>query len=334
MRRSSAFLLSIFVLISMLFMLCHAGCQKENQAEDHPLPEAAKPTQASIFVAEQEFYALIADRQAVNQNNNNHVTGRIVSGVLPHHLVAGRLIADFMEVVAGQEPELVVLIGPNHNLRGGKLISGLYAWQTPAGLVEVAEDIVRDLFAREIVVRDEETIGQEHSVGTLMPFIRHYLPQAKVVPVIVQGNVSLTEIEKLLEALEPYLDEYGEKAVLLASVDFSHYLTRTEAQLKDQETLAVMRRFDYLTLFRMGDDHLDSPASLAAAFRWAEKNGIKEFRLLANTNSGIIMKNDVMETTSYFTLFFTLENKPTSLSCGAVSGTAYRLRPGSAAGQG
>ena len=93
----------------------------------------------------------------------------------------------------------------------------------------------------------------------------------------------------------------------MASVDFSHYLTGREAKNKDAQTLMHMRNFDYPTLFRLGDDHPDSPASLAMAFRHAENRGIKEFRVLDHTNSGFIMNNDLMETTSYFTLVFTEE---------------------------
>lgn len=287
----------IYLLISMVIL---TGCNKAKQAESYSPPEVIRPAHASTFITKQDFYALLANRSS----QVPQVKGRIVSGVLPHHLMAGRMIVDLMEALAKQQPSLVILIGPNHNNKGGKIISGLKDWQTPAGLVSVDQEIVTSLVAQGVVVQDEAVMAPEHSVGGLMPFIGHFLPDAKVVPIILHHDVSLQEIDQLLTALEPYLNK---DTVLLASVDFSHYLTRSAAQLKDKETLQAMHKFDYSVLFQMDNDNLDSPASLSAAFRLAEQKGIKEFQVLDNTNSGILMKNEIMETTSYFTLVFTEE---------------------------
>ena len=135
----------------------------------------------------------------------------------------------------------------------------------------------------------------------MVPLIKHFLPKARIVPVVLHHDVSLQEIDALLDGLEPYLNE---RAVLISSVDFSHYLTRSEAQVKDRETLSFMRSLDYPALFHLGNDYLDSPASLAAAFLLAQRSGLKDFYVLENTNSGIILQNDFIETTSYFTLVF------------------------------
>jgi len=284
----------------LLSMLTLSGCGQTKQAESISPPEPIRAAQASSFISKQDFYALLANRSA----QAPQVQGRVVSAVLPHHLVAGRMIVELMEVLARQQPRLVILIGPNHHNQGGKLVSGLKDWQTTAGLVSVDQEIIGKLVSQGIVAQDEAVMAPEHSVGGLMPFIGHFLPQARVVPIILHHDVSLAKIDELLTVLEPYLQE---DAVLLASVDFSHYLTRQEAQLKDRETLQAMRRLDYQALFQMDNDHLDSPASLAAAFRLAQQRGLKEFQVLDNTNSGILMKNEIMETTSYFTLVFTYD---------------------------
>jgi len=287
----------IYLLLSMVIM---TGCDNVKQAESISPPEVIRPAHASNFISKQDFYGLLTNRSA----QVPQVKGRVISGVLPHHLVAGRMLVDFMEVLAKQQPGLVILIGPNHNNKGGKIVSGLNDWQTPTGIVSVDQEIINSLVSKGAVVRDEAVMAPEHSVGGLMSFIGHFLPEAKVVPIILHHDVSLAEIDHLLKALEPYLNK---DTVLLASVDFSHYLTRQAAQLKDKETLQAMENFNYPALFQMGNDNLDSPASLSAAFRLVEQRGIKQFQVLDNTNSGILMKNEVMETTSYFTLVFTEE---------------------------
>lgn len=281
----------VFILISTLL----SGC-------------GAKPGSTGIRTGINPAHPSLVTRQQLNavlssgSGGKAVVDDRIVSGVVPHHLVAAGPIADFFSRLSPQKPDLVILVGPNHPNKGSKIITGSYDWQTPEGLVITDQRAVNALVDQGLAVKNEDVLGKEHSVGALMPMVRHYLPQARVVPVILQHNVSLEEIDALIKGLEPNIDD---RTVLISSVDFSHYLTRQEAEAMDKETLRYMRDYDFNNLFRLGNDHLDSPPALAAAFRLAQGQGIKEFTVLQNTNSGVIMRNDMMETTSYFTIVFT-----------------------------
>lgn len=285
-------LLAVITIISLLTLL--SACQKQ---ADEQYREGANPSHPSSFVTRQGFYALL-DKESTGRLMPS---GRVVSAVAPHHLVAGQLIVEIMQVLARENPELIIVLGPNHSNMGGKVITGFYDWQTPEGKVLAEGKVVQALIDKGLAVKDEEVLSREHSVGTHMPFIRHFMPEAKVVPIILHHDVTLQEVDRLLAVLEPHLND---RTVILASVDFSHYLKRQEAEAKDRETLALMEAFDYSSIFRLGNDYLDSPASLAFAFRLAQREGIGDFTLLGNTNSGIIMQNDIMETTSYFTLVF------------------------------
>lgn len=293
-KRTGSLYLAVYFMFLLILL---AGCVKNTTEFNR---ENYKPARES-FVTQKEFYKIVSV-----QSQKPDFKGTVLGGTVPHHLLAGRLIKDFMEALAEQEPELIILVGPNHYNLGGKIITGLYDWQTPDGLVRTEEQVVKVLLEEKIAVRDEKVLAKEHSIGNLIPFIKHFSPDTRVVPLILHHDVSLAEVEKMLDLLEPFLD--GKKGILLASVDFSHYLNRTQAQEKDRFTLEVMRNFDYSTLFHLGNDHLDSPASLATVFRYAERKGLREFQVLENTNSGIILKNDLQETTSYFTLAFTVTN--------------------------
>ncbi|HHY05590.1 MAG TPA: AmmeMemoRadiSam system protein B [Clostridia bacterium] len=274
----------------------HEQQEREKKAEKQDQQSKQHPAHLS-FLTEQELYEVLA----VPQEQYN-LEGTILGGVVPHHLVAGNLIIDLLAALVPQKPEVIILVGPNHYNLGGRMITGFSAWQTPAGLVETEEKIVQALLEKSIVERNEQVLSQEHSIGSLVPLIKHYLPQTKIVPLILHHDVSLEEVDLLLEFLEPGLEEG--KCVFLASVDFSHYLTRQEAEEKDRFTLKVMENFAYPTLFHLGNDYLDSPASLALVFRYAQSKGLCEFQVLANTNSGRILQNDLIATTSYFSLVF------------------------------
>lgn len=281
------------VITIVLLLAVSSGCQKNDTKNG----EGLNPSHPSSFISRQDWYSLLDKEKPAK----SIPAGRVIAAVAPHHLVAGQLIVELMQAMAQNKPELIIVVGPNHSNSGGKVITGFYDWQTPEGRVKTEGEIVGAIIEKGLAVKDEGVLAREHSIGTHMPFIRHYLPQARVVPIILHHDVSLNEVDGLIAALEPYIDE---KTVILSSVDFSHYLKRQEAEAKDRETLALMKAFNYSTLFRLGNDYLDSPASLAFAFRQAQKEGIEEFTLLDNTNSGIIMKNDLIETTSYFTLLF------------------------------
>jgi len=327
--RGKVKLVGLCLVLALVFSLIHAleevkfissgsqqnAVEEEQKLNSEGLPQNKQQSPHPSFISQQELYEVLAnskeysnlEEQSNLEGQFNSVAqpnskGTIHAGVVPHHLVAGSLITDFMFAISPQEPELLVIVGPNHNNSGGRIITGYADWQTPEGLVETEDNIVRTLLEKEMAVRDEKVLSKEHSIGSLIPLIKYYLPQAKVVPIIFHHDVTLEEVDKLLAVLDPLLAE--EKGVLLASVDFSHYLTRKEAQEKDSLTLEVMNNFDYPTLFHLGNDHLDSPASLATILRFAERKDLQEFQLLANTNSGVILQNDFIETTSYFTLVF------------------------------
>lgn len=299
-KNSKSLAFTVTLVLLSLFLNLLTGCNNGTQTMENKTRKTNSGQYVSThpsFVTKQELNSILAS----SSKGELKAEGKIVSAVMPHHLVAGRLIANAMEVIAKQKPTLLILIGPNHNNQGGKIITGFSGWQTPEGIVQVEDTVVKFLIDHGLALRNEDILSREHSIGALVPLVKHYLPEANVVPIVFHHGVGLQEVDNLLNALEPFLDQ---KAVLISSVDFSHYLTRSEAQLKDSETIRYMRNFDYPTLFKLGDDYLDSPASLAAAFRLAEKRGLKDIRILDNTNSGIILQNDFIETTSYFTLLF------------------------------
>lgn len=304
--------LGLCLVVLLAFVLANGSWQSGllSQGRQHnstlELSQTKKKPPHPSFITKAELYKVLAE-QPISEDglapvNQSDLEGAILAGVVPHHLVAGSLITDFMSILVPQEPELLVIVGPNHDNLGGRIITGFADWQTPEGLVETEGKIVQTLLEKKIAVQDEQVLSKEHSMGSLMPLIKHFLPQVQVVPLIFHHDVTLEEVDKLLTVLDPYLPEG--KGVLLASVDFSHYLTRQEAEEKDSLTVKVMTNFDYPTLFRLGNEHLDSPASLAMAFRFGEGKGLREFRVLNNTNSGVILQNDLIETTSYFTLVF------------------------------
>lgn len=232
------------------------------------------------------------------------VAGGIGGAVVPHHLLAHELIGQVFAELARQEPSLVIIIGPNHFNKGARVLTSLWPWDTPFGMVEVDDRIADEVLRSSLVQRDDQVLSTEHSMGNLMPFVKYFLPEAKVLPVILHYDVTWREAKVLGEYLATIVEKEPAEAVIIASVDFSHYLTSKEAQAKDAETIMALKAKNMGRIFAMGNDYLDSPASIGAIFAAMDSMGCKEFEILANTNSGIILGNDLIETTSYITMIF------------------------------
>lgn len=249
------------------------------------------------FFDQQTFYEGI-DKTKSAKPFLTHITG----GIIPHHLFAGFIIADFFYRLSPQQPKTIILLGPNHFEKGNfKVLTSLYSWDTPFGVVDADEEIIMSLIFSNLIKLDEEVLPNDHAVSGIMPFIKYYLPQAKVVPILLSGKLNKNDSAVLANSLSKFITK---DAVVVAAVDFSHYLTSSQAKKKDQTTLAVMKDFDYKQLYLLNNDYLDSPPSIGALLMVMQNLGTTKMDLLYHSNSGEMQKNDYIETTSYFEIAF------------------------------
>jgi len=250
-----------------------------------------------IFYDEKSFV------EGINRAKNiPKPTYKITGGITPHDLTAGFILADFYKRLSKQKPATIILIGPNHYEKGNFLaLTGNYGWSTPYGVVESDKTIIAALISRNLVKVDENTLENDHAVAGSMPFIKYYLPEAKVVPVLLSGRMTQAEASILAENLQEFVKE---NVVIVAAVDFSHYLDSKQAEENDNITLAVMKNFDYRQLFLMNNDFLDSPPSIGVLLMVMQKLGKAEPEFIFNANSGQLQKNNFIQTTSYFEIAY------------------------------
>jgi AmmeMemoRadiSam system protein B len=229
--------------------------------------------------------------------------GEVAGGIIPHHLLAGAMINGFFRGLALEDPPAtIVLIGPNHDNEGSaRVLTSDLAWSTPFGDVEAGQAWVRALTESGLAQIDRQVLTTEHSVAGIMPAIKYELPDARVVPIILSGDLSPAEAQRLGEVLASRADE---NTVIVAAVDFSHYLEPPEAQRRDVVTLAALRSFDAPTLFTLDSGYLDSAASIAVLIAAMAGQGADRFVLLDNTNSGALENDELLPTTSYVSGYY------------------------------
>ena len=256
-------------------------------------PAAAKASHPALFYDEASSFQAIRFADSVP-----HPEGPVIGGIIPHHLLPGQLITGFFRgLAAGQPPDTVVLIGPNHDNEGrARALTSELPWETPFGTIEPDLETIRALTTSGLVSVEDFVLTTEHSVAGIMPAIKYYLPEARVVPLILSGETTPAEARQLGEALAT---RWSEGTVVVAAVDFSHDLIQSQAEQRDAVTLKALRENDADTLFTLDNQYLDSPPSIATLMAAVTALHANEFVLLEHTNSGALLHDELAPTTSY-----------------------------------
>lgn len=228
-------------------------------------------------------------------------TKQVVSGIVPHHLIAGKHVAEFFSTLREQKPPVVVLIGPNHPQEGPfSLVGSRYGWQTPYGLLEPETDLLTKLEKTGLIRVEEKIIGEEHSIGALTPFIKRTWPNTKLLPIIVKNNITSSTVDELVKTLAR---ELPKNSLVLMSVDFSHLLPVFVADYHDAMTVNVLASGD---VQRLKNVEVDSQTSLHALLAYNRLQGAGQFTQTAHSNSATIAdKPETVETTSHVLGYFT-----------------------------
>lgn len=279
--------------------------QPTNQADEGSEKQANNVQDTSRTYAHPiAFYdpELVGKGIASAAQNVSNPDYEIMGAIVPHHTFATHLIAQVFSQLAFQNPESIIFIGPNHYERGGfNVLSSEHPWQTAFGDLTPQADFVAALETRGLVRQQPEVLSQDHSLSALMPYLKYYLPHAKVLPLLLSAHTTSGELDVLSQSLHEVKQP---KTVVVAAVDFSHYLSSAQAKQKDEETWRIMSQFNYEHLMRLNNQHVDSPASIALLLKLMQLAGSTQTELLANTNSGELTGEVNAPTTSYFTVLY------------------------------
>lgn len=206
-----------------------------------------------------------------------------VAGVVPHHLLAADMTASFLGAASAYEYESVVLLAPSHFTKGERLYTTTLDWDTPFGVLENDRLLTETIAGsgRPAVLKGDTLIGADHSVVGLVPYIKHYFPDATLSVVLLENLTREGTIEALVERL---LKAAGEKdMLLLCSVDFSHYLDSAATAAADQKTRQVLGRQNPGEILACTDQNFDSPATVLAFLSYLKGRG----RTLSILDNGV-----------------------------------------------
>lgn len=234
---------------------------------------------------------------------NNHSKNLVLGGVVSHHNLVDQQIDQFWSTLSDRtDAKVIVLVGPDHQNLAQKPMVFTQNQTVFPGYVLLDQVILSQL--KNLAADDPVVFKSEYSIQIQLPVIYHYFPQVQIVPILFRSDATTEQVVNFAHSLRSFLTK---DTVVVASVDFSHYLTKTEASLNDEDSILALEQFDYSTLSHFGPEHLDSDQSLIFLSELMCPEHSCSWEELFHGNSVDVDPTDPTATTSYFSLL--LEKK-------------------------
>jgi AmmeMemoRadiSam system protein B len=160
--------------------------------------------------------------------------------IVPH---AGYVYSGFtaniaLKVLADQEIEHIVIIGPSHRIYfKGSSIADFDTYHTPLGDLPIDRNLAREL-KEEFELQTYPDAHHEHSTEVQFPFIKAYKPDVMVEEIVYSDESPL----KLAKVIKKLLAD--PKTAVVISSDLSHYYTIEKANYLDGICLDAVREMD------------------------------------------------------------------------------------------
>jgi AmmeMemoRadiSam system protein B len=145
-------------------------------------------------------------------------------------------------------PDTVILLGPNHHGQyhdqGIPLAVGTQDWDMPPGRVPLANELAEALLGSSTLFKADDTPHlSEHSLEVQVPFLQYFQKNLQILPVVV-SRLSLQQCRQAAAELAQAVQRINRPALLVASTDMTHYLSRRQAAEQDHLALRHILQLD------------------------------------------------------------------------------------------
>ena len=203
--------------------------------------------------------------------------------LVPHHLVAAKEISSLLSSVSSR-PSKVFFLSPDHFSQGKTTLTTTDAAFEGLTSFSAFSDIAS-------LRSDAAPFQKEHGVTGLAPFIAKQWPEVPFKPIIIRLDTKQSDRDALSAALVDELKK-DPQALLISTIDFSHYQPAEVADLHDELALDVIQSL----ADREADQvELDSPGALAITLKVARELGLGNVTIHAHTNSLRILKAEIAQ---------------------------------------
>ncbi|MEE9591317.1 MAG: AmmeMemoRadiSam system protein B [Thermodesulfobacteriota bacterium] len=145
----------------------------------------------------------------------------------------------------------IILIGPNHTGLG-ELVSIMSSgsWEIPSAKLEINSELANILLEEsDILVDDVSAHTQEHSLEVQLPFIHHFNPEARIVPITIM-HLDSNSYNKLGRSIAGAIKKYEGEVLIVVSSDMNHYEPHDVTKKKDKQAIDMVLALDAEGLIR------------------------------------------------------------------------------------
>ncbi len=241
-----------------------------------------------------------------NRNSQTKIS-RIYGAISPNHISAFPVIAETFENITSSNEiiERIIILSPNHFLSEEKKnFTSNKNWKTKFGILECDSEFINKLVSLNLAKLDDKVLENEHGIYNLVPFVKYFLPKAKIVPIILRDSLTNMEIKKIVKFFKKNLSS---KSLIIVSSDFSHYLPKQISDFHDIASITTLYNFDYSHIKNMD---VDAPACIEVLLRYLESVNACKFNLLETSTSAYSSNNEeIKQTASFVSGYYTYGEK-------------------------
>ena len=219
---------------------------------------------------------------------------RVFGIISPHagYVYSGPTACHSYRAISSENPELVIILGPNHFGVGKDVATMVDAqWETPLGLVEVDSEAAREIANNsEYIEIDEFSHSKDHSLEVQIPMLQSVLSKKfKILPIILLDQ-SLEMAKNVGNAIAQIAK--SRNAMIIASSDFTHYEENSFAYSQDKALIEPILEMDVEKFYSILMEKRVTACgygAMASVMIACKKLGAMKGELLSYTTSGDVM---------------------------------------------
>jgi len=244
----------------------------------------------------QSFFNNKNQYQQSFQKYQNSPKNTVTAGIISHHFLALDLISQFFSGINPSGIKNVYLVGPDHfYITTAPITTTSYPWHTPFGNLSANTANIKKLTQDLQVESNYLAFTNEHSIYTLIPFVKYFFPNASVTPLVLNTSKDLDYFYSFGKNLNP------KNSILIISSDFSHQSTPAQANQNDQASIEAISAQN---IDKIGDITCDCRQCIALLYGYLQ-NKPSTFDFIANTTSQNYGETVLTNLTSYLSAYFT-----------------------------
>lgn len=247
--------------------------------------------------------------QSYLRDTEKLVEGQVGGLIAPHagYVYSGPVAAWSFKQVEGESYPVVVVIAPSHfeYFEGLSVFDGA-SYRTPLGDIPIARDLAIRLTEASPHIRLSEAghafgYGNrgEHALEVELPFLQQVLGEFKLIPVVM-GSQDWLFCEEGARAI--YQVFRGQKVLLVASSDLSHYHPYEVAYKMDEQLLELFEQYQYKALLEQSQYRKIEACGagpIATVMFASELLGYKKARVLKYATSGDVPHGERSQVVGY-----------------------------------